>query len=156
MMTSSYHVHSIHPLSLQARSNSAENNLFPIRQFMFISKQVDRKRLAFVRKPNNASSSRGVGIYIYIYCHFGVFPQLLDQNCPWQIWESFVPWAVGSVLLNYVLQQYSLDSDNFCTHCHMTVPMGFCMVAVSLIFPMGWNVLWVCLGERKLFCNTVY
>jgi hypothetical protein len=33
---------------------------------MFISKQVDRKRLAFVRKPNNASSSRGVGIYIYI------------------------------------------------------------------------------------------
>jgi hypothetical protein len=119
---------------------------------MSVSKQVDRKRLALVRKLNYASSSGGVGMN----CHVGVLPQRLDQNCPWQICESFVPWALGSVMLNYVPWQYSLDSDNFCTHSHMTVPMGFCVVPVSLILPMGWNVLWMCLGERKLFRNTVY
>jgi len=95
-----------------------------------------------------------------MFCHFGVFPQLLDQNRPWEIWESFVPWAVGSVWLKYVLQQYSLDSDKYCTHCRMTVPMAFCRVAVSLILPMGWKVLCMCLGginsSVTLFIKTIF
>jgi hypothetical protein len=38
----------------------------------------------------------------------------------------------------------------------MTMPMAFCVVAVSLILPMGRNVLLLWLGERKFFWNTVY
>jgi hypothetical protein len=84
MMTSRHHVHSsaivVTRRTLQVLSNSAGNNLFPIRKFMFVSEQVDRKRLVFVRKPNTpVIAVTSACIFTFVYSRNFLIKTVLDR-----------------------------------------------------------------------------